>query len=147
MGKPQFMPSSYRKYAVDSSGDGRIDLLRDAVDAIGSVANYLRQYGWVGGAPVAAHVRLGEGAGAAGLASGSRTVDDWSMAGVKPDNPLAADNTARLVEFTVTEGKEYWLAFRNFDVITRYNNSDFYAMTVHQLAEALRDARRNNPAR
>lgn len=145
MGIPQFMPSSYRKYAVDSSGDGKTDLLHDPVDAIGSVANYLRQFGWVNGAPVAARARTGEGA--ASLAPDLRSVGEWAAAGVTPDNPVAADNTARLMEFTVADGKEYWLAFKNFEVITRYNNSDFYAMSVFQLAGALRDARESNPAR
>ena len=147
MGIPQFMPSSYRKYAVDFSGNGKIDLLRDPLDAIGSVANYLRQYGWLSGEPVAARAGIGEGVGASGLAPGSRTVADWAAVGVKLESQIAADKAARLMEFTVTDGKEYWLAFNNFDVITRYNNSDFYAMTVYQLAEALRDARKNNSAK
>lgn len=144
MGIPQFMPGSYRKYAVDFSGDGKTDLLRDTEDAIGSVANYLKQYGWLSGTPVTARARIGDSAAAASLAPGSRTVADWAAADVLPDSQIAPDSTARLMEFTVADGKEYWLAFKNFDVITRYNNSDFYAMTVHQLAEALRDARGNS---
>ncbi len=140
MGIPQFMPSSYRNYAVDFSGDGKIDLLHDPVDAIGSVANYLKQYGWLNGGPVAARARTGENGLLGGLAE-SHTVAVWAASGVQPDKQVEADKTARLVDFTVAEGKEYWLAFKNFDVITRYNNSDFYAMSVHQLAEALRDAR------
>ena len=149
MGIPQFMPSSYRKYAVDFNGDGKIDLLHDPLDAIGSVANYLRQYGWLNDAaqPVTARASIGEGVNAPDLASGSRTVADWAAVGVTLNSPVAADKTSRLMEFTVADGKEYWLAFNNFDVITRYNNSDFYAMTVYQLAEALRDARKNNPAK
>ena len=141
MGIPQFMPSSYRKYAVDFNGDGKIDLLRDQVDAIGSVANYLRQYGWSSGDPVAVRASSGEN-GSAGSLAESHTVADWAASGVQPDKKVAEDKTARLVDFTVAEGKEYWLAFKNFDVITRYNNSDFYAMSVYQLAEALRDARK-----
>jgi len=140
MGIPQFMPSSYRKYAVDFSGDGKTDLLRDPVDAIGSVANYLKQYGWLNGEPVAVRASTGEN-GRAGSLAESHTVAVWAASGVQPDKQIEADKTARLVDFTVAEGKEYWLAFNNFDVITRYNNSDFYAMSVHQLAEALRDAR------
>ncbi|MDD5179856.1 MAG: lytic murein transglycosylase B [Gallionellaceae bacterium] len=140
MGIPQFMPGSYRTYAVDFNGDGKIDLLRDPVDAIGSVANYLRQYGWVSGAPVAARVHTAEDAASL---PGSRTVAEWAAVGVTLENPVAADQTARLMEFTVANGKEYWLAFKNFDVITRYNNSDFYAMTVHQLAEALQKSHGN----
>jgi len=139
MGIPQFMPSSYRKYAVDFSGDGKIDLLHDPVDAIGSVANYLKEYGWLSGVPVAARASGGEGARAGSLVE-SHTVAGWAASGVQPERQVAADITARLIDFTVAEGKEFWLAFNNFDVITRYNNSDFYAMSVHQLTEALRDA-------
>ncbi|MBI4936743.1 MAG: lytic murein transglycosylase B [Nitrosomonadales bacterium] len=141
IGIPQFMPGSYRKYAVDFSEDGTTDLMRDPLDAIGSVANYLRQFGWSNGGPVAARARADDGVNASDLAPESRAVANWAEAGVRPENPVAADKSARLMIFTVTDGKELWLAFNNFDVITRYNNSDFYAMTVHQLAEALRDAR------
>jgi len=139
LGIPQFMPSSYRKYAVDFSGDGKIDLLHDPVDAIGSVANYLRQYGWLHGQPVTVPVAVSEESCVGSLAQ-AHSVAEWAGAGVKPGREVAADLQARLVDFTVAEGKEFWLAFNNFDVITRYNNSDFYAMSVFQLAEALRDA-------
>ena len=63
---------------------------------------------------------------------------------VDAERPIISGTMARLVDFTVPEGKEFWLAFGNFDVITRYNNSDYYAMTVFQLAEALREARESN---
>jgi membrane-bound lytic murein transglycosylase B len=140
LGVPQFMPSSYRKYAVDFSGDGKIDLLHDPVDAIGSVANYLKQYGWLDGQLVAVHAGVGED-NRVGDMAGAHTVAEWAAAGLKPSPEIAASLQARLIGFTVADGKEFWLAFGNFDVITRYNNSDFYAMTVFQLAEALRDAR------
>lgn len=139
LGIPQFMPGSYRKYAVDFSGEGKIDLLHDPVDAIGSVANYLKQYGWLNGAPVAVRASAC-GGDCAGRLGEAHSVAEWMAAGVKPDREIAADMKARLMDFTVADGKEFWLAFGNFDVITRYNNSDFYAMTVFQLAEALRDA-------
>lgn len=135
MGIPQFMPSSYRKYAVDFNGNGKIDLRREARDAIGSVANYLQSYGWVAGAPVAVRAQVnGE------VAEGpvSRTMAEWAAAGVVPEGKCPPDAAARLLGFTVDGGREYWLAFNNFDVITRYNNSDFYAMTVLQLAEELK---------
>ena len=137
LGIPQFMPSSYRKYAVDFSGDGKIDLLHDAVDAIGSVANYLNQFGWLSGAAVAVRVRVSEENCTGSLAE-AHSVAEWEAAGMKPDKEIASDLKARLIDFTVADGKEFWLAFGNFDVITRYNNSDFYAMTVFQLAQALR---------
>jgi len=141
LGIPQFMPSSYRKYAVDFSGDGKVDLLSDPVDAIGSVANYLKQYGWQNGAPVAVRASVSEDNCVGSLAE-AHSLAEWVAAGAKPDKEIASDMKARLLDFTVTDGKEFWLAFGNFDVITRYNNSDFYAMSVLQLAEALREARK-----
>ncbi len=139
LGIPQFMPGSYRKYAVDFNGDGKVDLLHDPVDSIGSVANYLKQYGWQNGKPVTVRAVAGEDNCVGSLAEVHRMAE-WLAAGVKPDREIAADMKARLIDFTVADGKEFWLAFGNFDVITSYNNSDFYAMTVFQLAEALRDA-------
>lgn len=139
LGIPQFMPGSYRKYAVDFSGDGKIDLLRDPVDAIGSVANYLKQYGWLSGELVAVRAGVGEDHRVGSLME-ARAVAEWAVEGVKPGEEVAADKKARLIDFTVGDGKEFWLAFGNFDAITRYNNSDFYAMSVFQLAEALRVA-------
>jgi membrane-bound lytic murein transglycosylase B len=139
LGIPQFMPSSYRKYAVDFSGDGKIDLLHDPVDAIGSVANYLKQYGWLNGKPVTVRVAVSEDNCVGSLVE-THTVAEWAALGVKQDKEIAANMKARLIDFTVADGKEFWLAFGNFDVITSYNNSDFYAMTVFQLAEALRNA-------
>ena len=136
LGIPQFMPSSYRKCAVDFNGDGKVDLLHDPVDAIGSVANYLKQYGWQNGEDVT--VRIDDnGADKPGQV---RSVAEWNADGVRLGKDIAPDMKARLMDFTVAGGKEYWLAFGNFDVITRYNNSDFYAMSVFQLAEALREA-------
>lgn len=140
LGIPQFMPSSYRKYAVDFNHDGKIDLLHSPVDAIGSVANYLKQYGWVRGGPVALRGKL-SGDAAALNQTGVHTPSEWAAAGVTAEANTAQDKPARLLDFTVADGKEYWLAFDNFRVITRYNNSNFYAMSVYQLAEALRRAR------
>lgn len=143
MGIPQFMPSSHRKYAVDFNGNGKIDLRREARDAIGSVANYLQGYGWIKGAPVAARAQV-NGAITPAEAATSRTLSEWAAAGIVPEGKYPPETSARLLEFTVGEGKEYWLAFNNFDVITRYNNSDFYAMTVLQLAEELKKARKTS---
>ena len=141
LGIPQFMPSSYRNYAVDFNGNRMIDLLRENVDAIGSVANYLQGYGWIGGEPVAVNVQVGGGLPASAAVT-SRTLAEWAAAGIVPGVNSAPEKTARLIDFTLEEGKEYWLAFNNFEVITRYNNSDFYAMSVFQLAEELKAARK-----
>lgn len=141
MGIPQFMPSSYRNYAVDFNSNSTIDLLRENVDSIGSVANYLHGYGWIKGEPVAARAQIGAEL-PAGDAKTPRALSEWTAAGVAPDGDFDQVKTARLIDFTVQEGKEYWLTFNNFEVITRYNNSDFYAMSVFQLAEELKAARK-----
>ncbi|MEO6976051.1 MAG: lytic murein transglycosylase B [Gallionella sp.] len=158
LGIPQFMPSSYRTYAVDFNGNRKINLLREDKDAIGSVANYLKSFGWISRAPeqstdagksahkmttppIAVRAQVSEDI-CPGDITTPRTVAEWSISGITPIVKLAPDQTARLIDFTVGEGKEFWLVFNNFDVITRYNNSDYYAMSVYQLAEALQEARK-----
>ncbi len=141
MGIPQFMPSSYRKYAVDFNGNHKTDLTNEAVDAIGSVGNYLKNYGWVKGGLIAVRAKVGE-ENCAGEIATPRSLTEWAGVGVVPAVKINTNEPARLLDYTLTEGKQFWLGFNNFDVITRYNNSDYYAMSVFQLAEALRDARK-----
>jgi len=146
IGWPQFLPSSIRRYAVDFDGDGKIDFDNDAVDAIGSIANYLREYGWTAGAPVAVKVRLTPGTNPAPLIEAgvepSLTQAQLLEAGVRPlGDSLPSAGEATLVDLeTPGMDTEYWLGYRNFYVITRYNRSNFYAMAVFQLAETLRMA-------
>lgn len=139
MGIPQFMPSSYRKYAIDFNGNHRIDILNEPVDAIGSVGNYLKEYGWIRGGLIAVRAKV-DPTICAGAADGSRSLADWAEVGVSAQ--IKQGGSARLLDYTVDEGKEFWLGFNNFDVITRYNNSDYYAMSVFELAEALKTAHR-----
>ncbi len=139
MGIPQFMPSSYRKHAVDFNGDGKIDLMNSVEDAIGSVANYLRKYGWKPGEPVAVLVEVTDvyrpnDVGAA------RSLVAWGELGVTPKKKVADGMYAYLLDFTLPVGKEYWFGFNNFAVITTYNNSSYYAMSVYQLALEIRKA-------
>ncbi|MHB0925663.1 MAG: lytic murein transglycosylase B [Gallionellaceae bacterium] len=141
LGIPQFMPGSYRNYAVDFNGNRKIDLLREDQDAIGSVANYLQGYGWIKGKPVAVRAQVGDEI-CLGEIRTPRSLAEWAAVGVKPSVDFAPDQSARLIDFTVEAGKEFWLAFNNFEVITRYNNSDFYAMSVFQLAEEIKAARK-----
>ncbi|MDR1063529.1 MAG: lytic murein transglycosylase B [Azoarcus sp.] len=146
LGWPQFLPSSVRRYAVDFDGDGHIDFNVDGNDAIGSIANYLREHGWVAGAPVAVKAQVASHvdpvpfieAGVEPSLSPAR-LDE---AGIRPlgGNPSAGDATLIDLE-TPGEDTEYWLGYRNFYVITRYNRSNFYAMAVFQLANALREGR------
>lgn len=137
LGIPQFMPSSYRRNAVDFNGDGKIDLLKEPEDAIGSVANYLRQYGWKPGEPVAVRANLADVTRPDDVAA-ARNMLAWNKLGVSPQGTFSDGVYAYLLDFTLPEGKEFWFGFNNFAVITTYNNSSFYAMSVYQLAVELR---------
>jgi membrane-bound lytic murein transglycosylase B len=141
LGIPQFMPSSYRKNAVDFNGDGKIDLMTEPDDAIGSVANYLRQYGWKTGEAVAVRAKVEEGAHPDDVGA-ARSLIAWGELGVSPQGKVGDGLFAYLLDFTLPEGKEYWFGFNNFAVITTYNNSSYYAMSVYQLAVELRKAAR-----
>jgi len=142
MGLGQFMPSSWHNYAVDFDGDGRRNLW-DPDDAIGSVANYFNKHGWRKGQAVTAPV-----AGGAGLPQTMETgfkssyaVGSLKAQGLRPALALPDDQRVSLLRLDAAGGYEYWLGFDNFYVITRYNNSTYYAMTVHQLAQSLRQRR------
>lgn len=142
IGIPQFMPSSYRAYAVDFDGDGKADLAGNPVDAIGSVANYLARHDWADGAPVTLRADVGGGAPATDRRP-QRQVAELKAIGVTPMGPAEDSAKAAVLKFEAADGAEYWLGFQNFFVIKRYNNSNFYAMAVSQLAseiKALRDA-------
>jgi membrane-bound lytic murein transglycosylase B len=142
LGMPQFMPSSWRKFAVDGDGDTHIDLWRNPADVVASVANFLVRHGWQPGQPTALKASV-EGAPEVG-------------GGIKPDTPLGdlrrqgvrtlgetADTEAGvLLRYGDGDVAEYWVGLQNFYVITRYNRSSFYAMSVVQLAEALENAAR-----
>jgi membrane-bound lytic murein transglycosylase B len=140
MGLPQFMPSSYRRYAVDYSGDGAVDLWGNLPDVIGSVASYLRQFGWKDGDPVVAPVRVDNAEAQALLELGikpSLTVEQWRMRGVEPMGETAPALAAALFRFDLLGGSEYWLGFDNFYAILQYNRSRNYAMAVHDLAREI----------
>ncbi|MCL2346282.1 MAG: lytic murein transglycosylase B [Desulfobulbus sp.] len=141
IGVPQFMPGSQRRFAVDFDGDGRVDLSGSIDDAIGSVARFLEQHGWQPGQPIAAPARLPGDPDPAWLEAGilpSLPVGQWRERGViTAADPQAAAALIDLV--SPGQATEYWLGFDNFYVITRYNRSSFYAMSVFQLAEAIRE--------
>ena len=139
MGYGQFMPSSYKQYAVDFSGDGHINLW-DPVDAIGSVANYFRAHGWVKGDQVAV---MANGQ-APGLPNGFKTkysISQLAAAGLTPQQPLGNHQQASLLRLDVGTGYQYWYGLPNFYTITRYNHSTHYAMAVWQLGQAVALAR------
>jgi membrane-bound lytic murein transglycosylase B len=145
MGMGQFMPSSYRLWAKDGDGDGRRDLLTHKPDVFASIANYFAIHGWQAGGPVVARAsrdtQLPEFV--------PETVDPiYSLSalaerGYRPvaGEPLPAEPTkegATVINFDGEAGREYWLGYRNFYVITRYNRSPMYALAVHQLAQTIR---------
>jgi membrane-bound lytic murein transglycosylase B len=207
IGLPQFLPSSIRAYAVDFDANGRIDLVGSPTDAIGSVANFLKEHGWEGDGPVAVPVKVGVGGTMTALPKGrpearrhapevqsapdekqalpvtdARSAHEVSppakeglgevgrnlgadgtvghetllaegilparrpaeMAGFGVAVPAGApDAPAALIDLvTPAAATEYWLGYRNFYVITRYNRSSFYAMAVFQFAQALKERRR-----
>lgn len=139
MGYGQFMPSSFRNYAVDFSGDGHRDLW-NPVDAIGSVANYFKGHGWRPGEPVAVRAS-GSGAGVGALKTGFDArypVSTLTAAGLTPSGSLGGAGQASLLRLDVGSGYEYWMGLNNFYVITRYNHSTYYAMAVYQLGKAVK---------
>ena len=142
MGIPQFIPSSYRAYAVDGDGDGRIDLWNSMDDILASVANYFKAHGWRPGEPVVAPAVAGDqdpaGLAQQGLSANITVGELWragvGLAGPAPRHPDAA---AGLFVLEHADGPRYWAGFHNFYVITRYNRSLMYALAVHQLGEAI----------
>ena len=143
MGYGQFIPSSYRHYAVDFDGDGKRDLWENKMDIIGSVANYFKEHGWKTGEPVAVLASV----------EGERYKDILEMGykphtvldalrhdGISPLQPMPDELVAALISLDQENGPEYWLDFNNFYAITRYNHSPLYAMAVYQLSEEIRTA-------
>ena len=147
IGKPQFIPSSYRAYAVDFDRDGQRDLWNSDADVIGSVGNYLARHGWRRDGPIAAAVKLDKGL-PAGIGVATKrpaqpdtTLETLMAAGVLPPNPAALDGIAESTAAALLEldgiGPEYWVVFENFYAITRYNHSNLYAMAVYQLSREI----------
>lgn len=153
LGVPQFMPGSYRNYAVDFDGDGRMDLWSSASDIVGSVANYLARHDWQRGQPVLLEAALAGDTRERvvrrldGGISERRSVEAWAADGVTivdPPEGLAADPVGVLLLEGGPEGSDassYWIACGNFYVLTRYNRSRLYAAAVWELAKAIRAAR------
>lgn len=133
IGQPQFMPSSYRHYAVNFSGSGKIDLSHNEVDVIGSIANYYKKHGWKTNNPVA--MPASTNGGKYQLHFTRRKV--ISKLQLIRSGAIPADvnkEKYKLIQLQGAYGNEYWLGFHNFDVIKRYNSSDLYAMAVYQLS-------------
>jgi membrane-bound lytic murein transglycosylase B len=140
MGAPQFMPSSFRAYAVDSNDDGKRDIWGDWQDVIGSVANYFVAHGWQAEKSVVAQASFGndwKGKLPANTLTPTETVDSLSRQGVMFAATLPGDHTSQLLTLAGNDGDEHWVGFHNFFVITRYNRSVMYALAVHQLGQEI----------
>jgi membrane-bound lytic murein transglycosylase B len=147
MGLPQFMPSSFRAYAVDFDGDGHIDIWTNPVDAIGSVASYFKRHGWTTGEPVVSRAQVKGEQADSGLTQGLdpvKNVGELRALGWTSGDVLRDDIPVTAFRFDGAEGQEYWMGLPNFYVITRYNRSAMYAMAVHQLSGEL-VAKRGRP--
>ncbi len=140
MGRPQFMPSSYRAYAVDSSADGERDIWCNWADVIGSIANYFVRHGWRKNNQVVAQAILGSqwrGDLPENILKPQETVTSLSHQGVLFATDLPGDHQSQLLTLAGDDGKEHWVGFHNFFVITRYNRSVMYALAVHQLGREI----------
>lgn len=139
MGMPQFISSSYRRYAVDFDGDGKRDLWHSIPDVIGSVANYFSEHGWQPDAGITYPVTLSDVSivKQRNKLKPYATIADFKKQGVKIYRDIDEKQKATLLKFDGKKGMEYWLGLKNFYVITRYNHSDKYAMAVFQLSEKL----------
>jgi membrane-bound lytic murein transglycosylase B len=149
IGIAQFLPSSYRRYAIDFDGDGRRNL-RAAADAIGSVANYYRQFGWQPGQPVVVPVTVGDVDIEEWLEEGIKPhtpVGEYRREGLVPRGPVDDGLPAALIRVEAADRDEHYLALTNFYVITRYNRSTNYALVVNELAQRIRDLRETEIAR
>lgn len=145
IGIPQFMPSSQQRYAVDFDGNGRVELTSSTTDAIGSVASFLAQHGWETGAAIAVPASI-EGDPAPLVMLGikpEKPLADLAASGVRVEEGNQAAAAAIIDLVTPDQETEYWVGFQNFYVITRYNRSSFYAMSVFQLAETIRERKQS----
>ncbi|MFY9315315.1 MAG: lytic murein transglycosylase B [Burkholderiales bacterium] len=145
IGIPQFMPGSYRRFAVDFDGDGAANLRVSESDAIGSVANFLVKHGWRRGERVSLPARVSGDTHKALLDAGlepSTRLEELKRYGVEARTDLALDTPVALIELESPGAPtEYRLGLRNFYVLTRYNRSALYASAVHDLAQEFKSRR------
>jgi membrane-bound lytic murein transglycosylase B len=139
MGTPQFMPSSYRSWAVDFTGDGKRNLWTNHADAIGSVANYFVAHGWLKNQPVIFPATLTKPINITENNPKPTTpFKVYKNEGVKIKVNLPDNELTTLLAYDNGKGKDYWLGLNNFYVITTYNKSPLYALAVYQLSEEIK---------
>lgn len=146
IGQPQFMPSSYRNFAVNFSNSGKTDLMHNEVDVIGSIANYYKKHGWEMNGLIAVEAyKLGDRypyLKRNNKINHPLTIGSAAGLGIIARSRLPDHLAVKVIELTSHYSKEYWLGFHNFDVIKRYNASDLYAMAVYQLSNFLEIAKK-----
>ncbi len=144
MGYGQFIPSSFRDFAVDFDNDGKRNIWTNKVDAIGSVAHYFQAHGWKAGEPVRSNVVMNKAADESWFNAGLKpevSLAEWAERGIATRKDLALEQPATLMELTMEDGEHYWFGLHNFYVITRYNHSRLYAMAVYELSQEIKQAR------
>ena len=140
MGSPQFMPSSYRAYAVDSDNDGKRDIWNNWSDVIGSVANYFIEHGWQRGNEVIVPANYDESGGKIEIENGlkaTETVASLKYQGVSFTTNMGGNHPAELLKLEQENASNYWVGMHNFFVITKYNHSIMYGLAVHQLGQEI----------
>jgi membrane-bound lytic murein transglycosylase B len=142
MGRPQFMPSSFRAYAVDSTGDGKRDIWNNWADVAGSISNYFLEHRWRVGEEVVTQATLSSAwtdpiPKPANTLKAKDTVESLSKKGVMFSTELGADSKGQLLSYEGDDGIEHWVGFHNFFVITKYNRSVMYALAAHQLGQMI----------
>ncbi len=138
MGQPQFMPSSYLHYAVDADGDGKRDIWTNRADVFGSIANYLVKSGWRAGEPWGQKITVPPGFTAAGRDT-RKPLGAWQAMGVRriDGNNFTRSDVLGAVVMPDGAGGEAFMVYANFAAIRRYNPSDFYALAVGLLGNAV----------
>ncbi|HJL92677.1 MAG TPA: lytic murein transglycosylase B [Woeseiaceae bacterium] len=142
MGSPQFMPSSYRAYAVDSDGDGKRDIWNNWSDVIGSIANYFIAHGWQKDNEVIVPVFESGIIAAEGITiknglKATETITSLKSKGISFDTNMKQNHPAELLHLEQKNSNDYWVAMHNFFVITKYNHSIMYGLAVHQLGQEI----------
>ena len=142
MGSPQFMPSSYRAYAVDSDGDGKRDIWNNWSDVIGSIANYFIAHGWQKDNEVIVPVFESGIIAAEGITiknglKATETITSLKSRGISFDTNMKQNHPAELLHLEQKNSNDYWVAMHNFFVITKYNHSIMYGLAVHQLGQEI----------
>ena len=144
MGFGQFIPSSFRNFAVDFDGDGKKDIWNNPVDAIGSVAHYFSAHGWKAGEPVRSNVVMEKLADESWINASLKpelTLAQWAERGIHTRTDLDLQDKATLIRLETDGEFHYWFGLHNFYVITRYNHSRLYATAVYELSQAVAEKR------